>query len=75
MDSSAFLPSIDADLQCFFNECFIDTDSDDDDVEFGSEVWHGGSSGLTVLCSQGKAVFTRHTVCGARITIKYCIIV
>ena len=34
LNSSAFLPSIDADLQRFFNEYFIDTDSDDDDVEF-----------------------------------------
>ena len=34
LDSSAFLPSIDADLQRFFNEYFVDTDSDDDDVEF-----------------------------------------
>ena len=34
LDSSAFLPSIDADLQRFFNKYFVDTDSDDDDVEF-----------------------------------------
>ena len=34
MDSSAFLPTIDADLQRFFNEYFVDTDSDGDDVEF-----------------------------------------
>ena len=33
-DSSAFLPSVDADLQRFFNEYFVDTDSDDDNVEF-----------------------------------------
>ena len=31
---SSFTSSIDADLQSFFNEYFIDTDSDDDDVEF-----------------------------------------
>ena len=34
LDSSAFVPSIDADLQHFFNEYFVDTDLDDDDVEF-----------------------------------------
>ena len=32
--SSAFLPSIDPDLQRFFNEYFVDTDSNDDDAEF-----------------------------------------
>ena len=31
---STFKSSIDADLQHFFNENFVDTDSDDDDVEF-----------------------------------------
>ena len=34
LGSSAFLPSIDADLQRFFNEYFVDTDSNDDDVKF-----------------------------------------
>ena len=31
---STFKSSVDSDLQCFFNEYFVDTDSDDDDVEF-----------------------------------------
>ena len=31
---SSFTSSVDADLQSFFNEYFVDTDSDDDDVEF-----------------------------------------
>ena len=31
---SSFTSSVDADLQSFFKEYFVDTDSDDDDVEF-----------------------------------------
>ena len=31
---SSFTSSVDADLQSFFNKYFVDTDSDDDDVEF-----------------------------------------
>ena len=31
---SSFLPSLDADLQRFFNEYFVGTDSYDDNVEF-----------------------------------------
>ena len=31
---SSFTSSVDADLQSFFNEYFVDTDSEDDDVEF-----------------------------------------
>ena len=31
---SSFTSSVDTDLQSFFNKYFVDTDSDDDDVEF-----------------------------------------
>ena len=46
---SSFTSSVDADLQSFFNEYFVDTDSDDDDVEFeGStpEIFVGGQASL-----------------------------
>ena len=51
MDSAAFLRSIDADLQRFFNEYFVDTDSDDVEFEgFTPEYIRGQPVYLINLC-------------------------